>query len=342
MNESEIIELFYDGTGPRGSARYLDDCAELPQFYGQIPGQTSCTLVTTDSMTENIHFRLDWSEPEALAIKLFQVNMSDLCSSGGRPAFCLLNLGIPQKLGRDFLKRFAVALNAQLREYKCELIGGDTYRAMSLELTLTLGGPAKRRMTRTGGRPGDSVYLTGTVGLSLAGFRHLNGSDVLPETPLTDIPRAARTHEARTHEEVTLQSLALERHLRPRARVAWASALVEEPRVHAVMDLSDGLAQDAGRLARASDVFLDIDLERVPTDPALAGRMSAKEAVASGEEYELLFLGEPGLAFPFPCTCIGRAVARSDMSTADRESDVRFLLAGERVAVDDVGFCHFE
>jgi len=308
--EEDIINLFYapsDGPSPEESRGRpldgLDDCALLEN---PVSPESPYLLLTTDSLSEGTHFRRDWSGPEDLAIKLFQANLSDLIAGGGQPDFCLLNLGLPAEFASDFPPRFARALGKELEAHACRLIGGDTFRAADLQLSLTLGGRASRRLGRGGGRAGDSLYLTGAVGLALAGYRALQGELTLPETPLT--PADPGIFSGYEPGELSLKQRALERHLRPRARAAWGPLISKREEVRALMDVSDGLITDARRLALASRVCLEIELDSVPLIPELSEFLTLEEALESGEEYELLFLASPGLSFPFPCANIGRAL----------------------------------
>ena len=311
MLEDELIALFHGAA----DASSLDDCAALPAA----PHRNGTELVTTDSMVEGTHFRRDWSSPEQVAHKLFQVNLSDLGASGGVPRWALLNLGLPADHDPAWARAFARALREELARSNCALIGGDTFRAPVITLGLTLGGPAARVLTRSNGRPGDALYLTGEIGLALAGYRLLNG----------DIQTAGEDEDARR---------ARERHLAPRARFEWARQIAAHPGVHAVMDLSDGLFADAGRFARASHLDLGIELDDLPADTVLGrGWLSDEDVVFSGEEFELLFLGEPGLVFVFPCRAIGTAIAGEGRTVYTR--------SGERVKGwrdETAGFAHFK
>lgn len=313
MKEDEIIELF-QASGPNRIP--LDDCAVIPT---PDPGEE--LLVTTDSMTEGTHFQLAWSTPEILAQKLFQINLSDLAVSGGVPGFALLNLGLPPSAGDDFIRAFAATLSEELLRHDCPLIGGDTFRSNHLELTLTLGGSARRHLKREGGRTGDTLFLTGNVGLALAGYRHLQGMRTLPESLVGP--------------GETLRELAVRRHLRPQARYDWARQLVADHRVHAALDVSDGIQQDAFRLALASRLTLDIAIEKIPILEELKAHLTSEEAVCSGEEYEILFLADPDADFPFPCSRIGQA----------REMEpglpLQFFKRGRPIHIDPGGYRHF-
>lgn len=291
MRESDIISLF------KNDADGLDDCAAVPF--------TGLTLISTDSLSEGTHFRRDWSSPEDIAIKLIHVNVSDIYASGGKPAWCTLNLGLPSNLEDSFIRRFAQAFVAELRLLKIDLLGGDTFRSNSVQLGLTMLGKASRHITRSGGKAGDVLYVTGSLGLSAAGFAHLSGRILLADEILI---------------------LALERHLRPHA----AGPFPMSDDVHAAMDVSDGIVQDSGRLARASGIALDIHLDRLPSLAGLSSFLTPEQIATSGEELELLFLAPAGFR-GFPGTEIGLARAGEG---------VAFYMDGKKISVDQ-GFEHF-
>lgn len=296
MRESEIIALFLSDSADVGQP--LDDCARLD----------SGTIVTTDALVESTHFRLDWSGPEDLAIKLWNVNKSDIAASGGEPDWCLLNLGLPAHLDDDWLRIFAQVLRTQLKQDNARLLGGDTFRSPHLVLSLTLAGrltdnPIQsggrpRQLTRDGSRPGDAIYVTGCPGLSLLGYQILSG--LRPEIKATGPSQA-------------LHAAAIERHLRPRARLEWARLLRVNPSVHCMLDLSDGLYADLIRLAAANPMLIyEIDWHRLPVPDGPTADLTDEQlrelALSSGEELELLFAAPPGLRLEFPCTEIGRVI----------------------------------
>ena len=326
VKEQDIINLFHQD--PAG----LDDCAQTP--LDALPADAGeFQLITSDSMAEGTHFRRDWSEPEDLAVKLLHSNLSDLMVGGGEPGAALLNLGLPQDLPQDFTTRFAKRLLLEMNQVGVKLIGGDTFRSTDIQLSMTLLGRAGRPLKRSGGQAGDSLYLTGKIGLALAGYRVLAGKIQLSDTPL---PPAALSDwwypglEQQVWSPLTAAKL---RHLAPRARVSWARRLKQNPAVHAAMDLSDGLLNDAPRLARASGMDLLIDLDRLPIPGFLD--MLPRDALGSGEEYEILFLGEPGLEFDFACREIGESRSKSNMPR------VQYRENKEWIELEDNGYQHF-
>ena len=319
MSEDDIIQLFF----PAGRVERLDDCSLIPDPESHIQ------LITTDALVERTHFRLDWSGPEDLAIKLFHVNLSDLISSGGRARWALLSMGVPENIPDDFLRRFAGQLRLECREQKCDLIGGDTYRAPHLHLNLTLGGVLKRSepLVRGGGRPGDVLYVTGDLGRSLAGYRDL-----------------IMTLDLHKEAGVQIQQLCRQRHLQPRSRYDIIDELMSKAEIHAMMDISDGLYADAMRLARASDVHLRIEVDKIPVLPEIQKHITAMDAMVSGEELELMFLAPPGLNFPaFRCTAVGEAVSPDQLPVAAGNASMVVLTRNDKIIRAPVDYYqHFQ
>ena len=245
------------------AAGLADDTAQL--------GVTTGTLIlTSDTMVESVHYR-PHDPPESVGWRLAAVNLSDLAAKGASPLACLLNYSLSGDGAWD--RAFLHGLNDALIRYTMPLIGGDTV-AMPAEaprsLTLTAIGTAPAQVPlRTGAQPGDTLWVTGTIGG--AAF----GADGQPRD--------------------------LARYLRPVPRVAEGQALA--PRATAMMDVSDGLLIDAQRLATASGIALTIDLDAIPL--ALPGPVL--DAACAGDDYELLFTLPDGIEPPVPATRIGAA-----------------------------------
>jgi thiamine-monophosphate kinase len=181
-------------------------------------------VVTQDALVEGVHFRLDWLSWRELGFRAAAVNISDLAASGARPAALLVSLGVPA----DTELADVVALYEGLGEAGVPVRGGDSTRAEEIFVTVTALGQAERVPGRSGGRPGDSLVVTGPLGAAGAAFR-------------------AR------------------RFVRPPVRVEEGLRLARE--AHAMLDLSDGLGADAARIAERSGCRLVIEVDRVPLAP---------------------------------------------------------------------------
>lgn len=238
------------------------------------PGFSS--LVTSDMLTEGIHFDLGLCDPETLGRKSLAVNLSDIAAMGGRPRYFLLSLALPRDLPVDFLDGFIRGLLSMAGEFDVTLIGGDTCAsAGGLVISVTVMGEQlpERVITRSGAQPGDLIFVTGTLGDSALGLRHLrNGERTGP---------------------------AIRKHLDPPPRVREGLALAEAGIPTAMIDVSDGLLADLGHILERSGVGAVIDLNRVPLSGCFLGHRSDLEGdpyllpLAGGEDYELLFTAPP-------------------------------------------------
>lgn len=234
--------------------------------------------VTTDTLVEGVHF-LAKDPPQDVAWKLVATNLSDLAAKGAAVEGILLNHPLTDGAWDEaFLTGLAEVLSA----YACPLIGGDTVSmpaGAARVLTATAFGTEAAAPPRSGARPGDALWVTGTIGDAGAGLA------------------IARTGKG----DATL----LARYRRPVPRLAEGRALA--PLVHAMMDVSDGLLIDAARMAAASGLAVSIDLDAVPLSAALRTRgHDALTAATAGDDYELLFAAPADLPLPVAATRIGR------------------------------------
>src|SRR5262249_57714137 len=122
-------------------------------------------LLTTDTLVENVHFRAGWASPSALGRRAFRVSVSDLAAMGGIPAFALLSLEAPPRLAVRSLDALVRGFATAARASGARLVGGNLAASSHLAITVALVGEAPARVvTRAGGRAGDALYLTGTIG----------------------------------------------------------------------------------------------------------------------------------------------------------------------------------
>jgi thiamine-monophosphate kinase len=229
-------------------------------------------VLTHDLLVEGVHFLSD-DPPEDVAWKLIAVNLSDLAAKGAKPLGVLL--GYPLSNG-DWDAAFVRGLGEALAEFDVPLLGGDTVKGPRV-LSLTAIGRAETAPSRSGAQAGDKLWVTGMIGRAGLGLQ--GNSDHI------------------TH------------YRRPTPRLTEGQALA--PLVHAMMDVSDGLLIDAQRMAFASSLALEIDLDAVP----VAGDRLA--AVTAGDDYELLFAAAPGFEPPVAATCIGIFASGSGLTLRD-------------------------
>lgn len=298
MKESEIIRTLFGTTPPPE-----DDC------YFLVPNR----LVTTDSLSEGTHFLHQWSSPQILAKKLVEVNVSDIIASGGKPKECFLNLGLsPLSRKKEWIRGFSKELRKSLDQYGMKLAGGDTFSSPATQLALTVVGTVDKPWLRSGGKFGDYLYLTGSIGLSQLGYQTLK-----------------KKSKKKVYKE------AVERHLSPKSRYAILDHL-KQFKIHACMDVTDGLIQDSERLALTSQGKLKIQIESIPTHPLALKELGLDLCLGSGEELELLFLSPeilPTKLAGVPVTMIGKL---------DKgKPGVTFQKEGKHYLPKTRGFLHF-
>jgi thiamine-monophosphate kinase len=254
--------------------------------------------VTTDTLITDVHFFPD-AAPRDLGWKTLAVNLSDLAEMSAQPRWATLALTLPG-IDEDWIAAFAGGFFDCARRYGVDLIGGDTTRG-PLAMTVTLFGeiPAGTAITRSGGKPGDDLWVSGQPGLSALGLAHLQG-----RIQLADASRAL----AALH--------------RPTPRVELGAAL--RGMAHAMIDISDGLAGDLGHLCERSGLGATLDATALPMaalrETGADGAFARQCLLAGGDDYELLFAAPPSsrgnikaLArrLDLPLTRIGRLDARA-------------------------------
>jgi thiamine-monophosphate kinase len=228
-------------------------------------------LATTDQVIENTHFVRARHPPGALGHKTLARGLSDIAAMGGEPLCFLLSLCVPEWARDGWLKQYVQGLFQLSRRNSVPCAGGDVARGERFSADVTvLGSVARgRALTRDGARPGDLLYVSGSLGGSALGLlRLMAGSDG--------------------------RGAAVRRHLFPEPRLAVGRLLAGKLKATAAMDLSDGLSMDLTRLARGSGVGAEIDAARVPVFPGA----SLEQALHGGEDYELLFAVRPGTRVP--------------------------------------------
>lgn len=276
LSEFELITRLSGGL--RLSRRTIlgagDDCAIVSQ-HGR-------TLVTIDSLVENTHFDLQWGTPRQLGWRALAVNLSDIAAMGGRPTACVVNLAVRDGIPVRTLEQIYAGLRDAARETGTDIVGGNIARARQLSITIALLGEAGRGvMRRDTARPGDEIFVTGTLGDAALGWRILAGK--LKERAGAKKYRAAKLY-------------VVERFLAPTARLYPGQRLAALRPAPAAIDVSDGLMQDLGHILERSGVGAQIDASRVPVSTAYRALMGADltHALTGGEDYELIFCVRPG------------------------------------------------
>ena len=247
--------------------------------------------LTTDLLAEGVHFNLNTASPESVGYRAAMANLSDLAAMGAAPRYLLISLAIPQSLGSRHIYRLYAGLMRACRPHGVTLIGGDTSASKAgLFLSITLVGTTRagRALFRKGARVGDRIYVTGTLGDSLAGLRLLAGMKAKGSG------RRQTAALSKTHRQFLIN-----RHLRPAARVEAGRWLNDARFATAAIDVSDGLSGDLRHLCEESGVGAEIDGPSIPLSNACHAYAGLKHldpiqlALAGGEDYELLFTVSP-------------------------------------------------
>ncbi|MBI4263818.1 MAG: thiamine-phosphate kinase [Acidobacteria bacterium] len=240
------------------------------------PKRGTLDVLTTDIQIESVHFDCRFTPPEAIGHRALAVNLSDLAAMGAEPRLALLSLALPDAMEVTTLDGVIDGLLALARAHRVALVGGNISRSPGpLTIDVTAGGTVhpRRVLTRAGARPGDEVYVTGTIGDAMAGLESL---------------RAGAGCER-----------CEQRYLRPEPRVRAGLLLGRNRAASACIDLSDGLADGVRRMAEASHVGVELDAAALPLAEDVRqwhearGHDALDAAVRGGDDYELLFTVRP-------------------------------------------------
>lgn len=288
MRESELLSHIYTRSADI-AARYPhvavgpgDDCAVV-----RAPGGGALLLVTVDQLVEGRHYRADATPVDLIARKVVARSVSDIAAMAGSPSWALATGALP----RDFPDPRALcdALHRWAEHWSCPMIGGDIASTDGpAVLTVTVAGvlhPDRGPVLRSTARPGDLLWVTGRLGGSLQ-----------PDGAGRHLTFEPRLDEAR-----------------------WLCDTLGD-RLHAMIDLSDGLGIDAGRIAAASGVAIEIDADAVPL---AEGVTDPRRAIADGEDYELCFTTPACARLPDACPATGTQLTQIGRVTQGRGCSLR-------------------
>lgn len=266
-----------------------DDCAVLAK------DSKTDLVITADMLVEDIDFRVAWTTAELIGIKALAVSLSDIAAMGATPKWAMLTIGVPQRLwNTEFVDKFYEGWMTLARHHDVELVGGDVSRTPGrLVIDSIVAGevPKGKAVRRSGAKPGDSIFVTGSLGGAAGGL-------MLLESGL----RYAKVGKKRKH--------LIARQLRPTARVETGQYLLKRDLATAMIDISDGLGADLHHLCDASGVGARIQLDAIPFDDNLTVIKSRRKPLTGfgGEDFELLFTSPrkkiSSAKLP-PVTCIG-------------------------------------
>jgi thiamine-monophosphate kinase len=263
-------------------------------------------LITTDILIEGVHFDRSWIDPYPLGRKALAVNLSDIASMGGVPKYFLISIGLPKNLHISFISSFYRGLKREAKQFRVELIGGDTSLAPKIVINLCLLGEGIRRdlLFRKGASVGEDLFVSGTLGDAALGLRILqekkkmNGAERL-----------------------------IKKQLSPPPRIELGQAIAKHHLATAMIDVSDGLLIDTTHLLEESGVGARIWEDRIPLSRLYRkwihffSKDAFPFALSGGEDYELLFTAPSEMrkriaslarSLKIPITRIGEILPKKD------------------------------
>jgi thiamine-monophosphate kinase len=316
-SESQLIERYFRELGASRADTVLgigDDAALL-----RVPGDSELVL-TTDALVEGVHF-LPGAPARSLGHRALAVNLSDIAAMGASPSWALLSLNLPAAEDA-WLREFAAGFGALARSHDVALVGGNLSRG-ALSITVELAGlvPAGQALRRDAARPGDELYLSGSVGDAACGLKFLQGEVSAPPAEAAYLQR---------------------RFDYPTPRVALGAAL--RGIASACIDVSDGVYIDVTRLLAASRCAARIEIERLPLSAALRcalGEQAWRTALSGGEDYELCFSAPPGQAAALAAAAAQTGQAVTCIGTLHAGTGLTLTAAGSVMQFSACAFDHF-
>ena len=289
------------------------------------PSRGMDLVVTCDAFIENVHFLADVHSPDSVGFKSLARATSDLAAMGATLRFFFLTLALPARRTGKWLDNFLAGMSRAAREYGLLLAGGDTSRDPAVAISITVIGEIApgAAVTRSGARPGDLIYVSGTLGAAQLGLQLIRSG----------LFRRKRWKPL------------LRPHCYPAIRIALGKLLAMRRLASAMIDLSDGLSTDLARLCAASRAGARIWRDRIPAvavPPQLRARSFDPLAFAlhGGDDYELLFTVPRRLAKKIPAQHLG--VRLTPIGEITRERKILLVGKGDRATpLPSLGWDHF-
>ena len=294
----------------------------LPSPFGPgddaaiVQGRRGRFCVTTDSVIEGVHFLLSHARLQDVGHKALAVNLSDLAAMGARPDWFVCSLAVPRAFGRGEVTQLAAGMSVVARQHRIRLIGGNFSAASEVSVSITAAGTlGARALTRGGGRAGDWLYVSGTLGEARLGLELLR--------------KGKRTGAAL-------------RQLRPTPRVGLG--ILASAYARAAIDVSDGFAQDLSHLCFASSLAAEVEVDRLPIAPSLVRTLPRRKqlefALAGGEDYELILAVPAARSVGFERACAEKGERVTRVGQLTRGAGV-YLREGGKTISAPRGFDHF-
>jgi thiamine-monophosphate kinase len=297
-------------------------------------GRNTHQVLTTDALVEGVHFDRRFSRPSDIGYKALAVNISDIVSMGATPSFALMSLMLPPDMSVEAVDGIVDGLLEMAGVVNVALIGGNITRSpgpLVVDVTVTGSVHPRKLLTRSGGRPGDLLYVSGSIGGAAAGLSWLRSNAKSPD----DVPEDAALADC------------IRRHVRPEPRVRLGLMLGRNRAASACMDLSDGLADAVRQIAEASGTGATINAPALPIHEGgrswftSLGDDPVARSITGGDDYELLFAVAPRMKTRFRNAA--RLVRRLTLTKIGELTSNRTLEIGTEGRMVDLpsGFAHF-
>jgi thiamine-monophosphate kinase len=318
-------------------ARYFRPLATAPGAFGLIDDAAALTpppgcdiVLTTDGVIAGVHFFPD-DPPDMISRKVLRMNLSDLAAKGAKPLGFLMSVALPEGFGEAWLSGFTAGLAEDAAHYGCPLYGGDTDRTpgpISVSIFVFGAVPHGKMVHRSTARPGDCIIVSGTIGDAAIGLKLRRDHEMARRWQLSDAAVAA------------LEG----RYLLPQPRNALADAVQQY--ASAAIDISDGLAGDIAKLARASSVAVEIDVARVPFSDAARAAMTnepalLEAALTGGDDYEIALTVPPERLADFQEAARAVGVAVAEIGRVQVGEGTRFMQGAETLTFARASHSHF-
>jgi thiamine-monophosphate kinase len=323
--EDRLIARYFRplATAP-GAFRLIDDAAALTPPPG-------CDIVlTTDGVIAGVHFFPD-DPPDMVSRKVLRMNLSDLAAKGARPLGFLMSVALPEGFGEAWLSGFTAGLAEDAAHFGCPLYGGDTDRTpgpIAVSIFAFGAVPQGKMVHRSTACPGDRIVVTGAIGDAAIGLKL----------------RRDRALAQHWHLSEDATDALVARYLLPQPRNALADAILHH--ASAAIDISDGLAGDVAKLARASSVAAEIDVARVPLSEAARAAITAEPslletALTGGDDYEIALTLPAARFADFQKAARMVGVAVTEIGCICEGEGTRFLQDGAPLTFARASHSHF-
>ena len=266
-NETTLVAQIERTFGPAKAKALVVALGDDAALWSPASGYE--TILTCDWFLEDSHFLRHKHSPDAVGWKCLARAVSDIAAMGGMPRYFLLSLALPSVLTGEWLSSFLRGLRRASGRLDCEIAGGDITRQEKVLISITVLGEVRprRAILRSGARPGDLIFVSGTLGEADLGLRQLGS--------IPGIAKAKHTF--------------LRKHLYPQPRLELGQWLAKNRLATAMMDISDGLSMDLPRLCAASRAGALIEPNSLPMTPFTEATDAQELALHGGDDYELLF-----------------------------------------------------